>query len=255
MLKKERKLRNATKANESQKRKAAPPKGETTVVVADDGDLAGSPQTPGEPGANGASNGGSQQTAGLADDAAPDPFDPKRLRLSQDFAADLGVKRALLTVPVRKPAKEWWVRVHPGEQYRLQTAVLELKEDRETYLVAQELWGELSTEPTFSPRALFTAINRQGVLFVWPVRLPGPDGRIDEWSRSALEATGLAMKGWVRVAANMSLGAYEVWEAEAPLPEPQWPDTTFSDLLRTAFKNYFINGLDHAVLKRLRGRS
>jgi hypothetical protein len=37
---------------------------------------------------------------------APDPFDPESLRLSQDFSAALGVKKALLTVPVRKPAKE-----------------------------------------------------------------------------------------------------------------------------------------------------
>jgi len=67
----------------------------------------------------------SQETA-----AAPDPFDANRLRLSQDFAASVGVKKALLTVPVRKPAKEWFVQVHPDESYRIQTAVVELKEDR-----------------------------------------------------------------------------------------------------------------------------
>src|SRR5262249_29523335 len=73
----------------------------------------------------------------------PDPFDPASLRLSQDYAADLGVKKALLTVPVRKPDKSWFVRVHPAEDYRLTTAVIELKEERETYLVAQTLWPEL----------------------------------------------------------------------------------------------------------------
>ena len=33
-----------------------------------------------------------------------------------------------------------------------------------------------------------TAINRQGVLFLWPIRLPGADGKIDDWSRSAMDA-------------------------------------------------------------------
>ena len=33
-----------------------------------------------------------------------DPFDPASLRLSQDFAANAGVKKAILTIPVRKPA-------------------------------------------------------------------------------------------------------------------------------------------------------
>src|SRR5262249_52749602 len=110
----------------------------------------------------------------------PDPFDPASLRLSQGFAASIGVKKALLAVPVRKPDKSWFVRVHPQEEYRLQTAVIELKEDRETFLVDRSLWQELATEATFSPRALFTAVNRQGVLFLWPIRLPGADGKIDE---------------------------------------------------------------------------
>src|SRR5262245_26685205 len=82
--------------------------------------------------------------------AAPDPFDPASLRLSHNLAATLGVKKALLTIPVRKPDKSWWVRVHPRDDYSLQTAVIELKEDRETYLVASELWPELGSESTFS---------------------------------------------------------------------------------------------------------
>jgi hypothetical protein len=188
-----------------------------------------------------------------AADTAPDPFDPASLRLSQDFAATLGVRKALLTVPVRKPDKSWFVRVNPDAGYRLQTAVIELKEDRETYLVEKALWPELAAESTFAPRALFTAMNRQGVLFLWPIRLPGADGKVDEWSRTALEAAERATRGWVRVAANMALGAYDVSEATGQLGEPDWPSTPFADLLRVAFKDRFIDTLNHPVLRRLRG--
>ncbi len=185
--------------------------------------------------------------------AGPDPFDPESLRLSQSFSAVVGVKKAILSVPVRKPERSWFVRVHPDEKYRLQTAVIELKEDRETYLVAPALWPELATEATFSPRALFTAANRQGVVFIWPVRLPGPDGRIDEWSRTALEAAEMATTNWVRVSANMSLGAYEVFHATGQLSDPDWPSLSFQELLRIAFKDRYISDLDHPVLRRLRG--
>jgi hypothetical protein len=185
----------------------------------------------------------------------PDPFDPASLRLSQDFSASLGVKKALLTVPVRKPDKAWFVQVHPDKDYRLQTAVIELKEDRETYLVAPALWPDLAAEATFSPRALFTAVNRQGVLFLWPIRLPGADGKVDEWSRSALEAANLAAQGWVRVAANMALGGYEVFQASGQLGEPNWPQVPFRELLRVAFKDHFIDDLNHPVLRRLRGEA
>jgi hypothetical protein len=185
--------------------------------------------------------------------ASPDPFDPAALRLTQDFGAGLGIKKALLSIPVRKPANSWWVRVHPSNSYRMETFVIELKEDREIYLVARELWTDLATEATFSPRALFTAINRQGVLFIWPVRLPGPDGKTDEWSRTALEAADMAAKGWVRLAANMSLGAYDVLQAGGQLGEPVWPQEPLADLLRIGFRDRYINTLDHPVVRRLRG--
>jgi hypothetical protein len=147
------------------------------------------------------------------------------------------------------------VRVHPDPAYRLQTAVIELKEDRggETYLVAKELWPDLAAEATFSPRALFTAVNRQGVPFLWPIRLPRADGRSDEWSRSALEAADMATKGWVRVVANMGLGGYDMYQATGSLPEPEWPDVPFQELLRIAFKDRYIRDSNHPILRKLRG--
>ena len=125
---------------------------------------------------------------------APDPFEPARLRLSQDLTAALGLKRLLTTVPVRKPSKEWLIRCHPDESFRIETCVIELKEDSETYLVDPGLWYDLASESTFSPRLLITTLNRQGVVFLWPIRLPRPDGRHDDWNKSALEGAHHGMK-------------------------------------------------------------
>src|SRR4051812_31325852 len=43
-----------------------------------------------------------------ADAAKPeaDPFDLSSLRLSQDFASAVGVKKLVTTIPVKKPSKE-----------------------------------------------------------------------------------------------------------------------------------------------------
>jgi len=46
-----------------------------------------------------------QNTAATSKEAA-NPFDPSRLRLSQNFSETVGVKKALITVPVRKPNKQ-----------------------------------------------------------------------------------------------------------------------------------------------------
>lgn len=196
-----------------------------------------------------------------SDSGRPGPlseFDPAALRLTQDFAASIGVKTLRMTVPVKKPAKEWWVRVHPDPAYRLQTAVLELKEDNETYLVHQSLWSELAMESTFSPRLLVTAINRQNVVFLWPIRLPGSDGKLDDWNRSALDAVVEAERNWIRIQSNRSLGAYETIIATSTIAEPNWDQLigeSFAKLLEVGFRDRFIKDLDHPVLRRLRGEA
>ena len=68
-----------------------------------------------------------------------DPFDLEFLRLSADFASAVGVRKLIKTVPVRKPSREWFIRTHPDPDYRRQADVLELREDREVYLVSQSL--------------------------------------------------------------------------------------------------------------------
>lgn len=178
-------------------------------------------------------------------------FDPCKLRLSQNFAESTGVKKLVTTIPVRKPDKQDFIRVHPDADYRLETAVLELKGDRETYLVAPGLWTELAGELT--PKVLYTAINRQKVLFVWPIRLPGEDGRHDEWNASALDAADRGQKDWIRISSNMSMGAYEVFLATGALPKPEWPEMSFTRILEIAFKGRYITDLDHPTLRRLRG--
>src|SRR4051794_36782630 len=91
----------------------------------------------------------------------------------------------------------------------------------------------------FAVATLLTAINRQQVLFVWPLKLPSPDGKQNDWHRSALEAAEMAMTRWSRLKANMSLGAYDVFEATGDLPEPEWPELAFPDILKIAFRNHY----------------
>ncbi len=165
----------------------------------------------------------------------------------------MGVKRAHLTIPVRKPDKAWFVRTHPEESYWLTTAVVDLKESRETYLVAPELRESLLGESTFAPRLLVPAITRQAVLFLWPLRLPGADGRLDAWGESASEAAKLAQKSWVRVQASMPLSAYDVYTAGADLPDPIWPELSLAEILKVAFRGKYIDHADHPVLRALRG--
>ena len=183
----------------------------------------------------------------------PDPFDPAALRLDQSFVETAGVKKLLTTVPVKKPNNQDFIKVHQDEGYRLNSAIIELKDDREVYLVLPTVAHQLPGE--VSPVTLYTGINRQGVVFLWPVKLPTADGRQNEWHRSAREAAERAMTRWLRIKADMSLGAYAMYEASATIPEPIWPDYTFKQLLQIGFRDRLVDSVDHPVIKRLRGES
>lgn len=173
------------------------------------------------------------------------------LRLSQDFDIGCPVETVLTHVRVGKPNPQEFCRAHPNPAYSFNTAVLETKDDHEVYLVAKPLWNQLSNE--IIPVQLVTAINRQGTIFVWEVKLPRSDGRWNPWNQSMAVAAETAKKSWVRVRSNMSLGAYEVTRALAPLAEPVWPNKSFDEIIEIAFHDNFIQSADHPVLKRLRG--
>ena len=123
-----------------------------------------------------------------------DPFSPANLRLSQSFTETVRVEKLLTTVPVRKPGPQDFVRVHPAAEYREHFPMVELRDEREEYIVTAGLVAELAGE--FVTKTLHTAINRQGIVFFWPVRLPSSDGRDMNWWKSAREAAALATREW-----------------------------------------------------------
>ena len=110
--------------------------------------------------------------------------DFSRFRLSQNFGNVSGVKKQLSTVPVRKPNKTQWVRVHPEK--KMDAMLLKYGEkDEDLYLVEPELQAEV--EQLARAHRLVLAIDRQGDPFLWPIVLPDENRRLN-WHLSALEA-------------------------------------------------------------------
>lgn len=177
--------------------------------------------------------------------------DIESLRLSQDFVRDLAVEKVLTTVPIRKPGPQEFCRTHPDQSHWFATATLEDRETREVFIVSRHLWQELSNEITLVQ--LVTAVNRQDSLFLWLIKLPKQDGRANPWNQSLAAAADLAKAHWVRVQSNMSIGSYDVHRAVGTLPDPQWPDLSFADILSIALKGHLIDDMNHPVLKKLRG--
>lgn len=180
----------------------------------------------------------------------PGGFDLERLRLSQDFGTYTATRRVITQVPLRKPNKQEYVRVHP--EWRFETAILDLKTDHEQYFVDGALQADLFDET--KQVVIFGAVTRREDFFLWPARLPASDGRRDSWAESALDLAHVAMTNWVRIKANMSSGAYEAqMPVSTDLPGPVWPDMSFEELMQLALRGRLIESVDHPVLRRLRG--
>lgn len=176
-------------------------------------------------------------------------FDLNALRMPQNFDQAVGATKKTLTVPIRKPGKQDWFRVHP--EYEFRALILEVRDEGDNYLVSPELALELENE--ISPRVLVLAQTRAGTNIIWPLRTPNRDGRQDQWMRSGLEAMRVAKSEWTRMSANMHLGAYEVRTTGALVSGPTWPSESFEELLQIAFHERIITSVDHPAVRRLRG--
>lgn len=185
----------------------------------------------------------------------PAEFNIEHFRLSQSFEDHAGGEKPLTTIPVRKPSKETFFRTHPDTAYRFQAVLLELKERSETYLVAPSLLTELQGESTLASKMIIPTMTRQGTLLMWPIKLPSPEGYLDPWNQSALEAADQARTKWVRMVSNKSLGAYEIIIAANYREGARWPEKSLDELIRIAFKGRVIQSVEHPVIQALRGEA
>jgi hypothetical protein len=158
-----------------------------------------------------------------------------------------------LTLQCNKPLRHDFIRVHPVHQIAVGGIELKDEEDGGLFIVTPELASDLGDE--VKSFLLRPYINRGGILRLWQIRLPGPDGKLNEWHRTAAVAADLATRKWIRVAANKALGAYEVFEAANQPPDPEWPDLSLADMIRLAFsdRGRLVRDPDHPLIKRLLG--
>jgi hypothetical protein len=179
-------------------------------------------------------------------------FNLNALRLPATYGATLGVKKVLNNVPVGKPKKAQFFRVHTSPDMTFNAMLLEQKDTRESYLVMPDVAHQINE--LVKAVQLMAAIDRQGNVCLVPIPLPGEDGNRNPWHESLAQAMELAKSKWIRIAANMSGGAYDVFEAQADLAPPEWPEYGLDALVEVAFRGKIIKDLEHPVIQSLLGK-
>lgn len=182
----------------------------------------------------------------------PNPFDPSRFRVVA--SSDLGgVARKVIThIPVAKPSKQQFVRVHPGVENQMECCLLKLDTDQRPYLVAPEVSHLIGID--IKSVCLRLAIDRQGNVSLWPVPREASGGNDSNWHLSHRQIAKAAETKWIRMVSNLVVGAYEMLEAGGVVPEPTWPDMSFAQLLEIAFGGgHLVETRDHPAIKQLKG--
>ncbi len=175
-------------------------------------------------------------------------FDLDSIRLTQHFGGQIGVKKLLTTVPLRKPNRTQFFRTHPD--YRMDVMLLRHDETNELYVVMPKLLDLVLQ--LAEPYRLILVVDPLGTAFIWPLKIPD-ERSPNNWHKSALDADTKAQRMWIRIKADMSLGAYQVYEAAGELPEPEWPPESWKKHIEVAFKGKIIDSPDHVVIQKIHG--
>jgi hypothetical protein len=165
----------------------------------------------------------------------------------------------LLSIDCRKPRGRKggeYVRVHPDPKMTRGAQVfIDVGIGDPVYLVAPAVRPYIADHLTSVQLVL--CVNRQDVLFLWPIKLSdinAGNGRRSRWTTTALAAAEVAKTQWIKLMPGD--GGYNVVPAENPdLPGPNWPDKyTFVELVNLAFKGCFIADKEHPIVQRLRAQ-
>jgi hypothetical protein len=161
------------------------------------------------------------------------------------------VKLQILKVAIRKPNKHEFIRVRPGDEWKCKVLTYKTGDVDELFVVAPAMLSALQQLTT--PTQLHTAITQDGIVFLLPVTLPSSDGKPNSWNDTKAAAVQNAELNWVRIVANQARKAYDINLPVNPKPDPEWPDYSFDELLKLAFKGNVIDSIDHPVVKKILG--
>ena len=177
-----------------------------------------------------------------------------RVKAKASQQSVIGVTTEYTVIPIRNPKPDEFFRVTPGEGYSMDVNILQMKTDNEWYLVDEDILPEIQLESQLKVMQLYVCVTQNSTPFVCLIPLPDSDGRLNSWHESGHKSMEEAKNFWVRRQADKSNGGYLITKASnAQLPDPKWPTESLEDLIEKAFDRYYIDTIDHPVLRRLRG--
>jgi hypothetical protein len=183
-------------------------------------------------------------------------IDLERVRAKADQSIDLGVTTEYTMIPIRNPKPSEFFRCMPDEDYSMDAHILSLKTENEWYMIDPDILPEIQLESQLRVRTLYVCVTMTVNFAPFITCIPQADdmGKINSWHESGHRTMEEAKLCWVRRQADKANGGYIITKAmNAKLPDPKWPTMTLSEIIDRAFNKFYIDDINHPVLRRLRG--
>ena len=167
---------------------------------------------------------------------------------------DLAEESQFSGIPIRTPKNDEFFRCHPDEAYTRNVNTIKYKSENEVYIIKKSVYRALKIpESCFLIQQLYVCLTRQNTPFVCCVPLEDSQGKMNPWHRSGHTTMEIAKDFWIRRQAEKSNSGYTYAKAKPGVcNDPKWPNMTLDEIITMAFqKDYYINTLDHPILKKL----
>jgi hypothetical protein len=164
---------------------------------------------------------------------------------SDHVRCDKPPKGIYFTVRAEK-TKQWKDR---GFYYMLQI------EGRDPYLVAPHIAKLKKDEDVIRPILIVRYVTMAGEEGLWPLKLDQPDGKTNNWNKSAQKVLELAESKWVRLISGKGHYNYMVSRRTFEQTPPRFSDRSFDDLISIVFKDTTIFNLEHEIWDALENGS
>jgi hypothetical protein len=174
------------------------------------------------------------------------------------------VKKSRLSIEEGKPEPDVWYRVNPDSDFIVPADILQVKQ------AVKGKGGKASSGSRRKMNFYISPFIVDGILaddryntFVKPCTLYVPYceglGNLiwvvrdaeDDWAISEQDAVLTGMNEWTRIVAGAN--SFRTITCAGKTTVPKFPTQSMGELLQAAFKNKFIDSLEHPVLVALRG--
>jgi hypothetical protein len=160
-------------------------------------------------------------------------------------------RKRLVTIPARSPDKAWFVRTSLNPEH---SGILPLYWDKSgdgrPFLIAESVQDYFGNDVRNNYCVL--SVTRQQMFFLWCSPLEDQEGNWNPWHSSAHDMKALAATAWIRVKSNKQLGGYEPFDPiGSQPPDPEWPDISWGDIVRLAFRRHLVEMETHPLINRL----